>query len=107
MTKDHFREEQAPDGRIGWPDALLYEITEGPDAGKRLFVPPTFATHPHPDPKALAQTKTSYIKASVAYRTVVLDPVAFDLLSSSGAMFSERHCGEREKGIDIRPAPGA
>ena len=43
----------ASDGRIGFPAVVEYELTEGPEAGTRVPVPPTFESHPHPDPDVL------------------------------------------------------
>jgi hypothetical protein len=81
-----------PDGRIGYPDIVEYEITEGPEKGTRLPVPPTYKTHPHYlSEKELAEKGIAYRETSLAYITIIHDYDAYEKLA--GFWYSPKHMG--------------
>lgn len=96
---------RCPDGRVGYPEIAEYELTEGPDKGTRLVCPPTFETHPHPDPTELANAHKAWHKATVAYIVVVHDQQRYDELFAAGFWRSKEHLGFEPNVIDNRKAP--
>ena len=96
------RAVSSADGRIGWPDVVEYELAEGPEAGKRLPVPPSFERHPHPDPRALWRAGQACERATLAYCTIVHDQEAYDELKRGGYIYGEQHWGKRPAVIDNR-----
>ena len=97
------------DGRIGWPDILEYEITEGPEKGNIIPVPPTHETHPHPDPTTVLMKKClPYMRPSCAYRMIVYDHEGYEKLYKAGLIYGPPHARKGDiEFIDNRIAPGA
>lgn len=96
------------DGRVGYPDVLQYRLVEGPEAGALVDVPPTFATHPHPDPVALARALghgMPMIRPSCDYVEVIHDRAAYDELAARGFWNAPWHTGPCGVVADSRPAP--
>lgn len=89
--------------RIGWPTALVYVPTEGPDAGKELPWPPTIETHPGPPVRPpLVGWDGPH---SVKYRAVEKDPKACGILAALGWLQDKRHRGDESTIQDNRSAP--
>ena len=100
MTKP--RAVRHADGRIGFPDIAVYELTEGPCAGDRVSVPPTYATHPLP---GACGAKGPLTRPGCAYRILVLDRPAYDEFKAKGFWLSIDHLGGKKEQIDERPTP--
>ena len=93
MTKP--RAVTSRDGRIGFPDIAQYELTEGDEAGQLLPVPPTYQSHPHPDPpEELYRRGIAFIDTSCAYRLLVHDQAEYDRLRLAGFWMSAEHRGK-------------
>ena len=105
------------DGRIGFPGAIAYELTDGPNKGERLLCPPTIESHPDPasatsPPLASAAAARERAKrqgqprASFSYVLVVLEPELFWQIRATGLLYDPRHTGARGQVIDNRAVPG-
>ena len=96
------------DGRIGYPDIVVYEILEGPAKGVILPVPPKFDTHPKPEIKIkyAMMIKPENRQTSCAYKTIVKNQKLYDEMFAQGFWFSPTHIGKRKPFIDYRKAPG-
>ena len=105
------------DGRIGFPGAIAYELTAGPDKGKRLLCPPTVESHPDPgsatppplSSAAAARERAKWDgrpRASFPYVLVVLDPDLHWQIRACGLLYDPRHTGATGETIDNRVAPG-
>lgn len=96
------RAKSTADGRIGWPSIIEYLLTEGPRKGQRVPVPPTFESHPHPDPESLRREGKAHFKASCAYLSVIHDPEGYQKLKDAGWIDDPKHRGESLR-LDERP----
>lgn len=112
------------DGRKGWPDVVEYELTDGPDKGKRLPVPPSIASHPDPStatppPASSAEAAKmraewfrrqaagqNMARAGYAFRAIVHDLEAYERLVQTGVLNGPPH-RPRSVAEDSRPAPKA
>ena len=105
------------DGRIGFPGAVAYQLTDGPNKGERLLCPPTIESHPDPasatppplSSAAAARERAKWrggARASFSYVLVVLDPDLFWELRARGLLHDPRHTGASGEAIDNRVAPG-
>lgn len=115
MTRLRFR--VMADGRIGFPGAIAYELTAGPEKGKLLLCPPTVESHPDPDsatPQPLSSAAAARERAkwdgrpraSFPYVMVVLDPDLYRQIRAQGLLYDPRHIGAVGGVIDNRVAPG-
>lgn len=101
--------------RIGWPTALVYVPSEGPDAGKELPWPPTTESHPgkpqpipldsHDTAKKIADGTLKPLPRSVAYLIVEKDREAVHTLAATGWLQDKRHKGDESTIQDNRSAP--
>lgn len=99
-------------GRIGYPDVVVYELLEGPDKGKQLPVPPSFSTHPKPKTKlkygrSIQLKDVAKLKATCAFKIVVKNQKAYEEMYAQGAFWHPDHVGKYEPMIDERSAPGS
>ncbi|MGE0256890.1 MAG: hypothetical protein AB7N54_19870 [Alphaproteobacteria bacterium] len=88
--------------RVGWPSIVEYELTEGPNAGERLPVPPTFASDPHPAPDELGSRGRCVTRPSCAYRLVIHDYRAYEALARTGRLYGPPHTTAPEPVVDNR-----
>lgn len=83
------------DGRIGWPDVVQYEITEGPYKGTRLTCPP-LSTGKYRDPASEGFPPYGY-----SYQIIKINETLYDKMYHTGELHDPRHTGAG-KAIDNR-----
>ena len=74
-----------PDGRIGIPSVLEYELEDG----TKVPVPPTWKTHPD-----LEIDKQGRPRRSLPFKQVVYDREKYDFLLRTGWVYGPEHCGK-------------
>ena len=85
----------ATDGRIGVPDVVQYELTEGPQKGRVLSVPPTRVFYHTEGPRKGR-------RCGYAFLVHVHDHAKYDELRAAQWIYGERHFGFRGEVIDNR-----
>lgn len=92
------RTQQIADGRIGFPDVVMYEMIDGPFAGVKMPCPPMIDEHHNADRK-------EGMPGTYAYVARVLDREVHEILRGAGILYHPRHTGAVPNVVDNRAAP--